>query len=50
MNDWEKINETTLLEEKEFYSHVNTEDITDSVYAHTKRVCKDLVSLLGWDL
>ena len=26
---------------EDFYSGVNMEDITDAVYAHTKRVCKD---------
>ena len=30
MNDWEKFNETTLPEKKEFYSNLNMEDITDS--------------------
>ena len=42
MDDWEKFNETSLLDEKEdFYSHLNVEDITDADYAHAKRVCKD---------
>ena len=32
----------TLLPEKEnFYSQLNTEDITDANYLHAKRVCKD---------
>ena len=42
MDDWEKFNETSLPEKEDFYSHLNTEDITDPDYAHTKRVCKDL--------
>ena len=29
MNDWEKFNETSLLEKEDFYSHLNMEDITD---------------------
>ena len=29
MNDWEKFNETSLLEKGDFYSHLNMEDITD---------------------
>ena len=40
MDDWEKFNETTLPE-KEFYSNLNMEDITDAAYIHAKRVCKD---------
>ena len=40
MDDWEKFNET-LLPEKDFNSHLNMEDITDSGYTHTKGVCKD---------
>ena len=34
MDDWEKLNE-------DFYSNLNMEDITDTDYAHAKRVCKD---------
>ena len=41
MNDWEKFNETPLLEKKDLYSHLNMEDITDTDYAHAKRVFKD---------
>ena len=41
MDDWEKFNETSLPEKEDFYSHLNTEDITDADYAHAKRVCKD---------
>ena len=39
MDDGEKLNETLLTEKDEFYSHLNTEDITDADYAHLKRVC-----------
>ena len=42
MNDWEKFNETSLLEKEDFYSHLNMEDITDADYAPAKRVCKDM--------
>ena len=42
MDDWEKINETSLPEKEDFYSYLNMEDITDADYAHAKRVCKDL--------
>ena len=41
MDDWEKLNETTVPEKEDFYSHLNMEDITDADYARTKRVCKD---------
>ena len=41
MDDWEKFNETSLLEKEDFYSHSNIKDITDADYTHAKRVCKD---------
>ena len=41
MEDWEKFNETSLPEKKDFYSHLDIEDITDADYAQGKRVCKD---------
>ena len=40
MDDWEKINKTSLPKKEDFYSHWNMEDITDADYVHTKRVCK----------
>ena len=40
MDDWEKFNETSLPE-KDFYSDLNMEDITDAGCAYAKRVCKD---------
>ena len=41
MDDWEKFNETSLLEKEDFYSHLCLEDITDADYMHPRRVCKD---------
>ena len=41
IDDWEKLNVTSLPEKEDFYSHLNMEDITDADYVHTKRVCKD---------
>ena len=41
MDDWENFNEISLPEKENFYSHLNSKDITDSNYAHAKRVCKD---------
>ena len=42
MEDWEKLNETSLPEKEDFYSHLNIKDITDVDYAHAKRVFKIL--------
>ena len=43
MNIWmiEKFNEATLPKNKDFYSHLNMEDIINADYAQAKRVCKD---------
>ena len=35
------MNETSLPEKENFYSHLNMEDITDVDYAQAKRVCED---------
>ena len=37
-----KIQWNIVTWERRFYSHLNTEDITDADYAHAKRVCKNL--------
>ena len=47
MDDWQKFNETSLLEKKYFYSHLNMENITDADYVHPKRVCEDFEINLG---
>ena len=39
MDDLEKFNETSLPKKKDFYSHLNMEDITDTDYTLTKKVC-----------
>ena len=41
MGDLEKFNEIALPEKEDFYSHLNTEDITDADYACAKKFCKD---------
>ena len=41
IDDWEKFNETLLPEKEDFYSHLNTEDITHADYNHVKGVHKD---------
>ena len=38
MVDWEKFNETSLLEKKDSYSDLNMEDITDADHAHAKNI------------
>ena len=47
MDDWEKLNETSLPETDNFYSHLNTKDFTDTDYAHAKRVRKDFEKKKG---
>ena len=37
MNDWEKFNETPLLEKEDFNSDLNMKDITDADYMHAKK-------------
>ena len=37
MDDWEKINVTSLPGKEDFYCHLNMEH----TYVHTKRVCKN---------
>ena len=40
MDDLEKFSETSLPKKKDFYSHLDMEDITDTDYTLTKRICK----------
>ena len=37
MDNWEKLNETSLPEKEGCYSHLNMEDITDADYSHTQK-------------
>ena len=39
MDDWEKFNKTSFPE-KDYYSHLNMEDITDADYSHATWVCQ----------
>ena len=41
MDEWEKFNETSLLEREDFCSLLNLDNTTAADYAHEKRVCKD---------
>ena len=36
MDNWEKLNEASLPEKEDSYSHLNMEDITDADYVHAK--------------
>ena len=36
MDEWEKFNEISLPENKDYYSNLNMEDVTDSDYNHSK--------------
>ena len=48
IHNCEKNNETKVPEKKEFFSNLNTEDITDADYIHGERVCKDFeIKTLG---
>ena len=48
MDEWEKLNETSLPEREDFYSHLNMEDLTDEDYTHAKRIWKDFeINSLG---
>ena len=49
IDDWEKFNETSLPEKEDYYSHLNTEDITDADYAQAKRVCKNFEMDNVWE-
>ena len=42
MGEWEKFNETSLLEKEKCYRNLNMEDNTDADYMYLKRVCTDL--------
>ena len=41
MDDWDKFNKRLLPTKEYVYSNLNMEDIKDSDYNHTKRVCDD---------
>ena len=41
MDDWANDNETSLLEKKDFYSHLKMKDIADADNVQAKKVFKD---------
>ena len=40
MDSWKKFNEVSLPHEKDFYTELNKENITDEDYAHAQKVWK----------
>ena len=42
LDSWERFDETSLPDEKAFYSELNLEGITDKDYAHAQKVFKEL--------
>ena len=40
MDNWEKIDETTLPPKEAFYSNLNLENISDGDYQHAQKVCE----------
>ena len=40
MDDWEKFTKN-YEKKKDFYSHLNMNDVTDEDYTQAQRVCKD---------
>ena len=39
MDEWEKVNETSLPKKENFYNNLNMRNITDSDHNHAKRNC-----------
>ena len=39
INNWEKLDETTIPPKEDFCSKLNLEGISDADYAHTQKVC-----------
>ena len=42
MDSWKRFDEIFLPNKKEFYSSLNTEDITDVDYRHSKKAFKNI--------
>ena len=42
MGSWERFDETWLPDEKDFYSKLNLEDISDEDYTHAQKYFKEL--------
>ena len=41
MDEWGKVNETSIPGKQDFYSNLNLEDVTDTDCMHAKGVCQD---------
>ena len=47
VDSWERFNETSLLPNKDFYSELNLEDITDKDYNHAQKMFKEFCTEIG---
>ena len=47
MDSWERFNETSLPDNKYFYSELNLEDITDKDYLHAQKVFEEFCTDIG---
>ena len=48
-DSWERFDETSFPDKKEFHGNLNLEDISDIDYRHTKRVLKRFSNKNLWD-
>ena len=46
MYDWEKLNETSLLEKEDFHNHLNMEHIANADHGHTKKIFQRFPKIL----
>ena len=47
MDSWEKFNETSLTANKNLYSELTLEDISDKDYEHAQKVFKEYCTGMG---
>ena len=48
MDDWQRLNETSLLDKKEFYKNLTMINITEAEYKHANRAWNDF-RIQNWD-
>ena len=49
MDDWEKLNETSLPDKEDLYSNLNMEDITDADYMHQNFFCTRISKISSFE-
>ena len=49
MDSWERFNETSLPTQKDFYSELTLEDITDKDYEDAQKVLKNIADMGGYN-